>query len=36
MDAGQDFAAEIDRHIETDDIILLLVSSDSGNENYLR
>jgi hypothetical protein len=28
IEAGQDFAAEIDLHIETDDIILLLVSSD--------
>jgi hypothetical protein len=26
IEAGQDFAAEIDRHIETDDIILLLVN----------
>ncbi|WP_234683522.1 toll/interleukin-1 receptor domain-containing protein [Bradyrhizobium monzae] len=32
--AGQDFAAEIDRHIETDDIILLLVSSDFLASDY--
>ncbi|WP_439408522.1 toll/interleukin-1 receptor domain-containing protein [Bradyrhizobium sp. DASA03076] len=34
IDAGQDFAAEIDRHIETDDIILLLVSSDFLASDY--
>jgi TIR domain len=34
IEAGQDFAAEIDRHIETDDIILLLVSSDFLSSDY--
>jgi hypothetical protein len=32
--AGQDFGKEIDSHIETDDIILLLVSSDFLNSDY--
>src|ERR1700747_1511118 len=32
--AGQDFAKEIDRHVETDDIILLLVSSDFLASDY--
>ncbi len=32
--AGQDFAHEIDRHIETDDIILLLVSPDFLDSDY--
>ena len=32
--AGQDFAKEIDRHVETDDIILLLVSSDFLASEY--
>jgi hypothetical protein len=31
---GQDFAAEIDRHVETDDIILLLVSADFLASDY--
>jgi hypothetical protein len=31
---GQDFAKEIDRHVETDDIILLLVSSDFLASDY--
>ena len=34
IEAGQNFAAEIDRHIETDDIILLLVSSDFLSSDY--
>ncbi|WP_247487832.1 toll/interleukin-1 receptor domain-containing protein [Bradyrhizobium sp. 17] len=34
IEAGQDFAAEIDCHIETDDIILLLVSSDFLSSDY--
>jgi hypothetical protein len=32
--AGQDFSKEIDRHVETDDIILLLVSSDFLASDY--
>jgi TIR domain len=32
--AGQDFAQEIDRHIETDNIILLLVSADFLASDY--
>jgi hypothetical protein len=32
--AGQDFGKEIDRHVETDDIILLLVSADFLNSDY--
>ncbi|MCC8968927.1 toll/interleukin-1 receptor domain-containing protein [Bradyrhizobium sp. Cham227] len=32
--AGQEFAAEIDQHIETDDIILLLVSADFLASDY--
>jgi hypothetical protein len=32
--AGQDFAEEIDQHVETDDIILLLVSSDFLDSDY--
>lgn len=32
--AGQDFTKEIDRHIETDDIILLLVSADFIDSDY--
>ena len=32
--AGQEFAKEIDRHVETDDIILLLVSSDFLDSDY--
>jgi hypothetical protein len=32
--AGQDFATEIDRHVETDDIILLLVSADFLASDY--
>lgn len=32
--AGEDFAEQIDRHIESDDIILLLVSSDFLNSDY--
>jgi hypothetical protein len=32
--AGQDFGLEIDRHVETDDIILLLVSSDFLDSDY--
>ncbi|WP_445219746.1 toll/interleukin-1 receptor domain-containing protein [Bradyrhizobium sp. Pa8] len=32
--AGQEFAAVIDRHIETDDIILLLVSADFLASDY--
>jgi hypothetical protein len=32
--AGQDFAKEIDRHVETDDIILLLVSADFIDSDY--
>ena len=28
IEPGQDFAKVIDRHVETDDIILLLVSAD--------
>jgi hypothetical protein len=32
--AGQDFAREIDGHIETDDIILLLVSADFLDSDY--
>lgn len=32
--AGQDFAHEIDQHVETDDIILLLVSADFLNSDY--
>ncbi|OSI71593.1 MULTISPECIES: toll/interleukin-1 receptor domain-containing protein [Bradyrhizobium] len=32
--AGQDFAKEIDQHVETDDIILLLVSSDFLASDY--
>jgi len=31
---GQDFANEIDRHVETDDIILLLVSADFLDSDY--
>ncbi|WP_309144804.1 TIR domain-containing protein [Bradyrhizobium sp. CCGB12] len=34
ISAGQEFAAEIDRHIETDDIILLLVSADFLASDY--
>jgi hypothetical protein len=34
LGAGQDFAKEIDRHVETDDIILLLVSSDFLDSDY--
>jgi hypothetical protein len=34
IEAGQEFAAEIDRHIETDDIILLLVSADFLASDY--
>lgn len=34
IDAGQDFANEIDRHVETDDIILLLVSADFLASDY--
>lgn len=32
--AGQDFSHEIDRHVETDDIILLLVSADFLDSDY--
>jgi hypothetical protein len=32
--AGQDFAKEIDQHVETDDIILLLVSADFLASDY--
>ena len=32
--AGQEFAQEIDRHIETDDIVLLLVSADFLASDY--
>lgn len=32
--AGQEFGKEIDRHVETDDIILLLVSSDFLDSDY--
>jgi len=32
--AGQDFAREIDDHIETDDIILLLISADFLDSDY--
>jgi hypothetical protein len=32
--AGQDFAQQIDHHVETDDIILLLVSSDFLDSDY--
>jgi hypothetical protein len=32
--AGQDFAKQIDSHVETDDIILLLVSSDFLDSDY--
>ena len=32
--AGQDFGCEIDQHVETDDIILLLVSSDFIDSDY--
>jgi hypothetical protein len=32
--AGQDFGHEIDRHVETDDIILLLVSADFLASDY--
>jgi hypothetical protein len=32
--AGGDFAKEIDRHVETDDIILLLVSADFLDSDY--
>ncbi|AXK80763.1 toll/interleukin-1 receptor domain-containing protein [Pseudolabrys taiwanensis] len=32
--AGQDFGKEIDHHIETDDIILLLISADFLDSNY--
>jgi hypothetical protein len=32
--AGQDFGKEIDRHVETDDIILLLVSADFLHSDY--
>lgn len=32
--AGQDFGKEIDRHVETDDIILLLVSADFLASDY--
>lgn len=32
--AGEEFAAEIDQHIETDDIILLLVSADFIASDY--
>lgn len=34
IEAGQEIDNEIDRHIETDDIILLLVSSDFLASNY--
>jgi hypothetical protein len=34
IEAGQDFAREIDHHIETDDIILLLVSPDFLDSDY--
>lgn len=34
IEAGQDFAGEIDRHIEADEIILLLVSPDFLNSDY--
>lgn len=32
--AGKDFGKEIDRHVETDDIILLLVSADFIDSDY--
>jgi len=32
--AGQEFAREIDQHVETDDIILLLVSADFIDSDY--
>ena len=32
--AGKDFGKEIDHHVETDDIILLLVSADFLNSDY--
>jgi hypothetical protein len=32
--AGQDFGKEIDRHVETDDIVLLLVSADFLASDY--
>jgi TIR domain-containing protein len=32
--AGEDFARQIDHHVETDDIILLLVSSDFLDSDY--
>ncbi len=34
IEAGQDFAGEIDAHIEADEIILLLVSPDFLNSDY--
>lgn len=34
IEAGQDFAGEIDAHIESDEIILLLVSPDFLNSDY--
>ena len=34
IEAGQEFANEIDAHIETDEIILLLVSPDFLNSDY--
>ncbi|MDO9414454.1 MAG: toll/interleukin-1 receptor domain-containing protein [Pseudolabrys sp.] len=34
ISAGQDFGQEIDRHVETDDIILLLVSADFIDSDY--
>lgn len=34
IEAGQEFAGEIDAHIETDEIILLLVSPDFLNSDY--
>jgi hypothetical protein len=34
ISAGQDFASEIDNHVETDDIFLLLVSADFLASDY--
>jgi hypothetical protein len=34
IDAGQDFAGEIDRHLEVADVVLLLVSPDFLDSQY--
>ena len=34
IDAGEDFGKAIDYHVETDDIILLLVSADFLDSDY--